>query len=91
MKTILLIIAVICLILMFTGCATTRLTVMTPDSYVQLELPKNMHAKNLVIKAGEYELTAEELTTDASSVVTAKGKITSDVAGAVAPVLTLLK
>lgn len=72
---------------LLSGCATTRLTVRTPDGLVvTVALPKNMDATNLRVSIGDYKLAADKITTDAKSVVDAQGKIVSDVAAAAAAV-----
>jgi len=83
MKTLL---CLLCLAAL-SGCATTRLKVTTPDGMsVSVALPKNMDATKLKVKAGDYELSADRLITDASGVIREQNVGVSSVAGAVSDV-----
>lgn len=75
---------VVLLAFALSGCATTRVTVVTPAGIkVRASFPKNMDASKLTLKVGEYELTADRIVTDASGVVREKNVGVSAVADAV--------
>lgn len=68
--------ALIWLVLLFTGCATTRLSVRLPDgAAVEFTFPKNLAAEDLRIEVGDYTLSAKSLRTDASTVIGSKAVV----------------
>lgn len=74
MKTSRLLIPLLALAL--TGCATTRLSVRTPEgTSVDFRFPKNLVAENLEIQVGPHSLRAEVLRTDASAVIRTQAEV----------------
>lgn len=75
----------ILLALVLSGCATTRIDVLTPEGLrVRASFPKNLDATNLRLAIGPHELTAERLQTDASSVVEAQTALATSALNATA-------
>jgi len=66
------------------GCATTRLSVTTPAGLtVRASFPKNLHAERLYVRVGDNVLSADTISTDASSVISAQGQAVHDTAAPV--------
>jgi hypothetical protein len=81
-------VAFIGLLILFTGCATTRLSVRLPDgAAVEFTFPKNLAAEDLHIKAGDYSLTAKTLRTDASTVIGSKAVVVTAAGDAAAKIV----
>lgn len=65
------------------GCATTSLTVRTPEGReVRFRFPKNLAAEQLRVKVGEHEFEARNIRTDAATVIRAQGGVAAEVTAA---------
>lgn len=74
-----------------TGCATTSLTVKTPEGReVRFRFPKNLAAEQLRVKVGEHEFEARNIRTDAAVVIRAQGGVAAEVTQAAARGAALL-